>query len=174
MNHQDTFEQWQRALRIFHRAHSRAATLFEQRNIALGLPTVILTAIAGTTVFATIEASPAPWVKVLIGIMSLAAAVLAALQTFLRYAELAERHKAAAQKYGILRRELEEAMAHAAAATHPAPLPPAFTTSFRERWAELEMQSPNLPQKIYDQSEAHVKARLAEGADVHREPAAAN
>ena len=171
MKHQETFEQWQRGLRIFHRAHARAATLFEQRNIALGLPTVILTAISGTTVFATIESTPETWVKVLTGVMSLAAAVLAALQTFLRFSELAERHKAAAQKYGMLRRELEEALALEATATQPAPLPADFTKSFRERWDTLDCQSPNLPQRLLDQSEAQVKAHLTEGAAAHRDHA---
>lgn len=164
MKHQETFEQWQRGLRIFHRAHSRAATSFERKNIALGLPTVILTAIAGTTVFATIESSPETWVKVLTGAMSLAAAVLAALQTFLRYAELSERHKAAAQKYGMLRRELEEALAQAATVTPPTPLPADFTKSFRERWDALDSQVPNLPQWIYDQSESQVKKQLVDGS----------
>ena len=148
-----TLEQWHHGLRIFHRAHARAATMYERRSMALGLPAVILTAVAGTTVFATITSSPDPWVKVLTGVMSMAAAVLAALQTFLRYSELAERHKTASQNYGMLRREWEEMGIESASSTPPAPPSAAFLKSFRERWDAVDQQSPNLPQNVYDSVE---------------------
>src|SRR5436190_1807437 len=73
-----------------------------------------LTAAVGTTVFSSIASSPQLWVKILTGIMSMAAAVLAALQTFLKYSERAAQHKAAAQNYGMLRREYEEMQVEAA------------------------------------------------------------
>jgi hypothetical protein len=162
MDAQRTLDQWHTGLRIFHRAHSRAATYYERKNILLGLPAVILTAIAGTTVFASLASSPEPWLKILIGIMSLAAAVLAALQTFLKYSERAERHKAAAQSYGMLRREYEEMLVEAAKSGSPPP-PDGFLKSFRERWDAVDKQSPNLPQGIYDQAETHLKSAAADG-----------
>jgi conflict system pore-forming effector with SLATT domain/protein expressed in petal formation len=150
MNAIATLEQWHHGLRIFHRAHSRAAASYDRKNMALGLPTVILTAVAGTTVFTTLSStSTEQWVTVMTGIMSIAAAVLAALQTFLRYSELSERHRTAAQKYGVLRREIEEVLAGDPAA----PLPPDFLKSFREQWDAVDAASPNLPQSIYDSVE---------------------
>ena len=158
MNLVETLAEWQLGLRIFHRAHSRAATSYERGNIALGLPTVILTAIAGTTVFTTMTSGTEDWVKVLTGVMSMAAAVLAALQTFLRYSELSERHRAAAQSYGVLRREIEEVLAQVNS-TPPQPVPPDFMKSFRERWDAVDSASPNLPQRIYDAVEEQLGAK---------------
>ena len=158
-----TLDEWHDGLRIFHRAHSRAAVSYERKNIALGLPTVVLTAVAGTTVFTTISSSPDTWVKVLTGVMSLTAAVLAALQTFLRYSELAERHKGAAQSYGMLRRELEEMLAQSTSTDPPAPPPADFMKSFRERWDGVDRESPNLPQRIYDEAEAQVAEAKRKG-----------
>lgn len=151
-----TLEQWHHGLRIFHRTHSRAATSYERRNIALGLPTVILTTMAGTTVFTTISSSPEQWVKILTGVMSMSAAVLAALQTFLRYSELAERHRTAAQSYGVLRRELEEVLAQTTS-NPPVPVPSDFMKSFRARWDAVDSASPNLPQRIYDAVEDQLR-----------------
>ncbi len=159
MSSLSTFEQWHQGLRIFHRAHSRAAVLFERRNLAIGLPTVLLTAISGTTAFTTLASEvDQPVVKIMTGIMSITAAVLAALQTFLRYSELAEKHKAAAQNYGMLRRELEEVLVQCnSTSPHSAP-PQGFMRDFRMRWDSADKEAPNLPQRIYNQAEEHVKA----------------
>jgi len=155
MDVRPTLDQWHHALHIFHRAHSRAATYFEQKNILLGLPAVMLTTAAGTTVFATIGSSTELWAKILTGIMSIAAALLAALQTFLKYSERAERHKTAAQNYGMLRRLLEETMLEAEKGSKA--LPDGFLKSFREQWDNTDKQAPNLPQRIYDEVEQQVK-----------------
>lgn len=152
---QKTLEDWHHGLRIFHRAHARAASLFNRRNVALGIPTVILTAVAGTTVFTTTATTP-EWVSIATGIMSLTAAVLAALQTFLRYSELAEKHRAAAQSYGTLRREVEEVLA-GLTSDPPVPLPADFLRSLRERWTAVDNAAPDLPQNVYDTVEKQLK-----------------
>jgi Petal formation-expressed len=155
MSVQKTLDDWHHGLRIFHRAHSRAASLFNGRNVALGIPTVILTAITGTSIFATTAATP-EWVSIATGIMSLTAAVLAALQTFLRYSELAEKHRAAAQSYGNLRRETEEVLA-GLTSDPPVPLPPDYLKSLRERWTAVDNAAPDLPQNVYDSVEKQLR-----------------
>jgi hypothetical protein len=151
-----TIEQWHHGLRIFHRAHSRAAVLYERRSIVLGLPTIALTAITGTTVFSTMNSTTGTWVKVVTGVMSLSASVLAALQTFLRYPELAERHRAASQSYGALRREVEEILATRQEGS-PFAVPADLLKSLRERWNAVDNIAPNIPQRLYDAVEASLK-----------------
>ena len=51
------------------------------------------------------------WARLLIGTISILAAVLAAIQTFLRFAERSERHAQAADWYASIRREIEEVLA---------------------------------------------------------------
>ncbi len=45
--------------------------------------------------------------KLVLGLISITAAVLASLQTFLSFAERANRHRVKASKYGAIRRDLE-------------------------------------------------------------------
>jgi hypothetical protein len=49
--------------------------------------------------------------RVLIGILSVVAAVLAALQTFLRFAERAEKHVVAGDWYAAIARQIDELLA---------------------------------------------------------------
>jgi hypothetical protein len=49
--------------------------------------------------------------RILIGLISVAAAILASLQTFLRFAERAEKHRSVGAQAGALRREIEQLLA---------------------------------------------------------------
>ncbi len=148
--------QWKQAIRICHRAHTRSAAFMLGRNRALGIPVVVLTTAAGTTVFATLESSPETWLRILVGLVSVTAAVLASLQTFLGYGERAEQHKTAALKYGVIRREIEETLAlHATADT----LPDGLLESLRKRWDAVDEESPSLSQSLYDRTAERVLNR---------------
>jgi len=147
MNQLSTIRDWHRSLRIKHSAHSRCAALCDRRNLFLGVPVVALSTLSGTAVFATLQSSPQTWIKILIGLFSIAAAVLASLQTILRYAELSQKHKTAAVQYGSLRRELEEALA---VCTDAEPCTREFINSIRTRWDTIEQESPSIPQRVHD------------------------
>ncbi|WP_045458648.1 SLATT domain-containing protein [Caballeronia cordobensis] len=74
----------------------------------LGLAVIGITAATGTSAFLSLVATAvSPDVRVVIGMTSLSAAVLASLQTFLRYSERAELHRRAGAQYGAVRRRLE-------------------------------------------------------------------
>ena len=155
MDQLQTLQQWHQGIRISHAAHFMAADAYERRNLWLGVPVVVLSAITGTVVFTT-SAQPELLEKIVVGLFSVAAAVLASLQTFLRYSELAQKHKAAAIKYGALRRELEEALA-TYSAEHP--FGAGFMASIRERWDALDDESPVVVKRIYDPVEAEYRKR---------------
>jgi hypothetical protein len=121
----------------------------------LGIPAVVLSTTAGTTIFATLESVPDLRIRITVGLLSVAAAVLVSLQTFLRYAERAERHKSAAVRYGILRREAEEALAHCSAGE---PCPREFFEKVRQRWDAVDQESPTVPPSIYKRTERLVLA----------------
>lgn len=153
----DLLKRWRYAIRVCHKAHIRSAAMMNQRNRAIGIPVVILSTIVGTTVFSTLDSNPETWVKILVGFFSIAAAVLAGLQTFLGFSEKEEKHKAASQKYGSLRREIEEYMV----------LPQndeisleEFTTSIRTRWDAIDIDSPALSQKLYDKIAKSIMSRV--------------
>lgn len=145
--------QWLNGLRIQHIAQSRAAARCQRRSRILGTTVVVLTTLVGTSIFATLEQTPATGWRVLAGLLSAVAAVFAALQTFLRYGELAELHKIAAQRYGRLRRELEQ---YATRAPHDQSDIDEYLTTVRERWDELDETSPATPGEVYRQARTEV------------------
>ncbi len=77
-------------------------------NLWLGVPVVVLATFVGTSVFATIQEKVDTKLRIIVGGISVLAAVLASLQTFLRFAERAEQHRVAAEKWASIRREIDE------------------------------------------------------------------
>lgn len=104
---------WHRRAWASQSAHYSMATRLRRRNVWLGLPVVILSTVVGTSVFATLSRDTATpdSLKVVVGSLSVLAAILAALQTFLRFAARGEQHTLAADWYAAVRREMEEIMA---------------------------------------------------------------
>jgi hypothetical protein len=147
-------DQWHTGVRILHHAHARAAVSFERRGRFLGVPVIILTTAVGTSIFAGAESSPT--LKIIAGLLSLGAAVLSALQTTLKYSEVASQHKAAAQKYGKLRREIE--VHEVSLQTETQASLTALLEKLQDEWDTLDDQSPTIPQGIYDKSAAIVRA----------------
>jgi len=88
-------------------AHYAMAEHLAKRHKLLGVPAVVTATIVSTAIFATLENEPAVGWKVATALLSLSAAVLAALQTFFNFAQQAERHHVSATGYSQLRRELE-------------------------------------------------------------------
>jgi hypothetical protein len=100
---------WYRRARESQFAHYHAANYYAAASRWLGIPSVLLSAVVGTALFATLEQDNIPPVlQVGAGLIALTAAALSALQTFLGYGERAAKHRAAAAAYGAVRREIEQ------------------------------------------------------------------
>ena len=89
--------------------HEASARFCESRRYLFGGAAVVLSAVSGSTVFATIGDSLDARAVIGVGAISILAAVFAALQTFLDYPGRAARHHVAAVKYKGIIRELEQA-----------------------------------------------------------------
>ncbi len=100
-------KRWYKRARESQFAHYHAEKHFTRLNYILGIPVVVLTTFVGTSVFASLQIDLAAETKIFVGLVSVLAAVLAGLQTFLGLAEIAEKHHSAAAQYGAIRRELE-------------------------------------------------------------------
>lgn len=153
MDKSDLLNQWHTALRTFHIQHILAAKHNEKMHKRLGVPVVILGAVVGTSVFANLESNPETWVKILIGSLSVTSAVLAALQTFMGFSDLAEKHKNASTKYGMLRRELEQFMATQSPEDQNHAT---FLEEFRKQWDQVDAESPNTQEAFYERAYAQV------------------
>ena len=90
-------------------AHYRVASRLRKYNLMLGLPVVIFTTIVGTSLFATLSQDELPWgLRVGLGCVSVVAAILAGIQTFLNFAKRADQHAVAADWYASIRRKIEQ------------------------------------------------------------------
>src|ERR1700756_1319970 len=81
---------WIRRARESQMSHYDMADLLSARERGIGWLVTALTAFVGTAVFASLSTPPVSIeMRIFIGLVSVAAALSAALQTFLRYAERA-------------------------------------------------------------------------------------
>ncbi len=103
---EDLLADWRNRVYAAQSAHYASADRFRLLNYVVGVPAVIFSSVVGTALFAGIEKdTPRTWV---VGSVSILAAILAALQTFLRFAERASLHATAGDWYSAIRRDIEE------------------------------------------------------------------
>lgn len=140
---------WQGAIRVCHLSHVKSAARSQRLSKLLGIPAILLSTIVGTTIFSTMQSSPDVWQQVLVGILSMFAAGLGSIQTFLDFPELTEKHRRAAHQYGSLRREIEEELS---SENGGIVLSKGFMQSIRERWDSIDLESPTLNQSIYQRA----------------------
>lgn len=132
---------WQHRAALSQEAHYARATRLGTFNIWLGVPVVALTTFVATSVFATLTEDVRIELRILVGTISALAAVLASLQTFLRFQERAEKHRASAELWASIRREIDEMLA-----LHPDYLaersdPKEYLDDLRRRMDEVSAQS---------------------------------
>lgn len=142
----EVLDDWYKRVVGTQNAHYLSADHFAARSRWLGVPVILLSTFVGTSVFATLKDNPGTAFQIAVGICSVAAAVLSSLQTFLGYAERAEKHRVAGAKYGAVGRELE--MLRAA----PDGYSKETVDDVRKRLETLALKSPNNPLKIYDRA----------------------
>ena len=75
-----------------------------------GTSVVVFTTVVGTSLFATLDEQQSTEIRIVIGSISVAAAILAGVQTFLNFAARATQHVLAADWYASIRRRIEQEM----------------------------------------------------------------
>lgn len=141
-------DEWKQRISRSHRAHKKAAAFYEAWSRRLGIIAAVLSAMVGTTVFSTLEEASLPIaIKVILGLLSVAAAVFAALQTYLKLPEVAQSHSKAATDFGDLRRRIERLEINPPT---PEKLNDALT-ALDEEWRAISERAPIVTQKIYEQ-----------------------
>lgn len=150
----DLLSRWRSRARLNQSQHWETTKHFQRLHYAIGVPVVVLSAVVGTTVFATLQKQVGFKIQLTVGGISLLAAILAGLQTFYGFSALAERHKSVAAAYGAIRRRLE------LLATLPVELRGDLSETLKAIEAELDSLAkgaPTVPTKIFES----VQKRLA-------------
>ena len=132
-------------------AHRFAAKGYEKYHVIIGVPAVVASTVVGGFLFSTSDTKPDDWVKLLIGLLSLVSAVLAALQTFLRFDELSLHHKIADAGFGLVRHKIE---AQRIASNQSSKWQDQFLANLIAQIEDLSARSPTIPERFWG------KARL--------------
>jgi hypothetical protein len=135
--------EWVQRIVVVAHGHYRAALRFSKLQFWLGVPTVLLATIVGTSVFAMLQSKPEPLWQIVVGLMSIAAAVLSALQSFCGYNDKADRHRTAGTRHNAIGRELEQLLAQN---EDWSPL-----TEIRRRIDALAEESPHIPESVHQE-----------------------
>lgn len=143
-------------------SHYEMADVLGRRNRGIGVAVIGMTAVLGTSAFLSlIAASASPVIRVIFGLVSVTASVLAALQTFLRYDERAEQHRSAGARYGAVRRTLEAAYTRSLAGENHVS---ADLIAIREELDKLAQEAPNVPEAVFNRTVKTMKVAPATGA----------
>jgi hypothetical protein len=133
---------WEHQLAWRNKAHEAASRIFYLRHARVGYSAAALSAIVGTTVFASMQQVSAPvTLRVLAIILSLVAAALVAVQTNARYLERSQNHEAIAPKYENLRLETQKLRNSPPQETKLEK----ETDSISQRWEQLNDEAPRIP-----------------------------
>jgi len=138
----DLLKDWSHRADESSKNHFARARKLSSLNMALGIPVVVLTTVVGTSVFATLQQSLNTTIRIIGGVAVVIAAVLAALETWLRLGEYVERNRAAAEMWSAIRREITEMLAL------PAPVARGgqrgYLDDLRKRMDEIAAESPEM------------------------------
>jgi uncharacterized protein YqhQ len=148
---------WFRRVRESQRTHYECGTHFRRLHYVLGIPAIVLSAVVGTAVFASLaETTPTTWSRIIVGLVSIVAAVAASLQTFLKYGETADMHRVAGAQYGAIRRSLELLKT----------MPPSTMeemqvqiTTIKDLMDRLASEAPGVPSRMKDRIDKELKSK---------------
>lgn len=100
---------WIRRARESQLAHYVMSDILARNGRWLGVPVILVTSVVGTSALASVAAELIPtWARIITGLLSILAAVLAGLQTFFNYSDRADKHRVFGARYGVTRRKLEQ------------------------------------------------------------------
>jgi SMODS and SLOG-associating 2TM effector domain family 4 len=134
------------------RGHYLASKRDAAMHTRLGVPAVALSAIVGSSIFATISSSPAAVWVVLAGLASVLAAVLAALQTFFGFSERAGKHRVAGAEFASLKRDLDLLALKCRGSGSPRDSAVEELKALTSRFNQLQTESPDVPDRFYDRA----------------------
>lgn len=149
----ELLRRWHKRLREIQTSHYEAAKPLSLFNYLLGIPVVVLTTFVGSSIFATLSKNVDDSVKILLGIASGLAAVLSAIQTFLRFSERAELHRKTASQAGTLRREIEQLLASENAES----IPNERFDTIRKAIDKLAEGAPSVPNRTWEKAKRQLE-----------------
>jgi hypothetical protein len=141
---------WEHGTRILHMGHHMAAASRDQNGRRLGTSIVVLTAVVSSGIFASMQESDEVIMRLSVGIVSLFAVAITSIGNYLKYPELAEKHRSAAASYGELRMEIQLLLNCQKKECSTCVERCEEINNIKKAWAANESKQIALPQKFHD------------------------
>ena len=133
---------WRDQARESQNAHYMASIRAMRLHWLVGGSSIIVSTMVGTAVFSSLQDVDGSALRLTFGCLSVCAAVLTALSTFLRLSERAERHRTASVRYGAVARHVELEIA---LRPHERGSPKDVMARVQEQLQEATIAAPALP-----------------------------
>lgn len=149
--------QWRTRAQYAQYCHFATANHLRKLHYYLGIPSIFLSTLVGTSIFATLEKHDGDkWMHITVGLVSVLAAGLSTIQTFLRFEERAERHRTAGTQYSRLGRMMEQfyLLYHSYDILELHRL----ISEIREELDDLDKNSPEIPQNVWSKRDELVSS----------------
>lgn len=150
---------WRDELGTMMRTHYMLSSKIRLLNYVLGIPTIVIAMAVASYIFFTINQDVGFWIKMLFGLLALLMAILASLQTFLKYSQQAENHRNASARYQALVNGIDQLLV----------IPPKDDSTLgewcdrlRERWDELNLEVPSIARKFKPETGAETAPSIQE------------
>lgn len=145
---------WDRMLCTLNRGHWDAARSYDKWDNWLSWATVVTGVVSGSAAFTQVSEYAASgtgkvWVQLFVGAFALIAGVLGALKSKSGLTSMANMHKSAGQKFGMLRREFDEIQEIGFPSMEEEK---AGLKAFREKWDAIEADVPPVPKASMDKA----------------------
>ena len=147
---------WEERARLALFAYNRAANRCRSWQTLLGGATAALAATVGTAVFATLGQSLSLVPRVIVGLVSVSAAVLSAIQTFAGLPDRIATYERAARRFASVRRDVEVLRC-----ASPGSLGPADLRELQVRLDHAAEDSPNAPRRLWERTRREMKGEFA-------------
>lgn len=150
-------------------AHRFAAKQLSKFHVLLGGSAAVLSTITGTSIFASLEKGLSGYGRIVVGVTSLLAALLSALQTFLRLDENSNKHQKADAGYSAIRQQIEQYRVTQYQTSNQTTNADEFLNSIRQQMEELAEDSPIVPERHWHKARTVLSAHEArkKKSDVH-------
>ncbi len=137
---EELLQDWRKRVYAAQTAYYDVAEQYRRWNYRLGIPVVVVSSLVGAAVLSD------KGNKWLVGLVSILAALLASLQTFLKFGENATLHGAAGDWFAAIRRDIEEVLALPPEARGK---PKTFLDSIRKEMNKAGQKSPELSERLW-------------------------
>lgn len=127
-------------------SHYKQGKVMKKRHTAIGIATCIITTVVGSSIFLSMSHSSNAVSNIIFGTLSIVAAVLAGLQTFLNLSERSEKHRATAIRFSSIVRRLEIIIY---SGNNELGAIKRSLEEVRKEWDSINLDSPLAPMKVW-------------------------